>query len=65
MRLIQTSNKIDILAIPVLCSPFSYYGATSQPPLNYYSDVYHAVATSFDSVSTESTADDYTRIFIR
>ena len=65
MRLIQTSNKIDILAIPVLCSPFPYYGATSQPSLNYSSDVYHAVATSFDSVSTESTADDYTRIFIR
>ena len=27
--------------------------------------MYHAVATSFDSVSTESTADDYTRILIR
>ena len=59
MRLIQTSNKIDILAIPVLCSPFPYYGATSQPSLNYSSDVYHAVATSFDSVSTESAAGEH------
>ena len=65
MRLIEISNTIDILAIPVLCSPFPYYGATSQPSLNYSSDVYHAVDTSFDSVSTESTADNYTRILIR
>ena len=44
--------------LSIVLVPDSYYGATSQPSLNYSSGVYHAVATSYHSVSAESAMGD-------